>query len=258
MKEKPNTNTHIMVFERCEKKYLLTRYQYEQLRHRWENKQIEDVYGETSICNIYYDTEDYRLIRTSLEKPVYKEKFRVRSYGIPTKDSPVFLEIKKKVDGIVYKRRVEMTYEEAKEFLAHPNQIQSNNQITKEIQYMFQMYQLAPKMYVAYDRIATYNSEDPLLRITFDFNLRSRETNLDIGAEDVGKPLFDKDMVLMEVKANQAMPLWMVKDLEELDISPVSFSKYGIFYKKKVLNENKEKSKLSTNTERMFNLCFQV
>ena len=249
---------NIMVFERSEKKYLLTKQQYLKLREKWENIQIEDKYGLTSICNVYYDSEDYRLIRTSLEKPAYKEKFRVRSYGIPTKDSTVFLEIKKKVQDVVYKRRIELKYDEAMKFLKNPQEAELNSQIAKEIKYMFQMYQLEPKMFVAYDRIATYNKNNPDIRVTFDFNLRNRENELDIGVSDRGNLLFDDEMVLMEIKVNQAIPLWMVKDFEELDIKPISFSKYGNFYRKKIMNNYYKETSKSMDIERMCKLCFQV
>ena len=96
--------TYQDVFARYEKKYKLTLSQYAALR-RWLQDRMEvDSYGLHTICNIYYDTPDFQLIRTSLEKPVYKEKLRLRSYGVPGGDTPVFVELKKKLDGVVYKR----------------------------------------------------------------------------------------------------------------------------------------------------------
>ena len=84
------------VFKRYEKKYMLTKEQYESFKEDIDDFMKIDEYGLSTICNIYYDTVDYKLISRSIEKPIYKEKIRLRSYGIPTPDSTVFLELKKK------------------------------------------------------------------------------------------------------------------------------------------------------------------
>lgn len=248
----------ILVFERTEKKYLITKEQYLKLRDKWVNKQIDDDYGLSTICNVYYDNDEYRLVRTSNEKPDYKEKFRLRSYGIPTADSIVFLEIKKKVQGVVYKRRIHMSYKEAMLFLSDSSFKVSDTQKEKEIKYMFQLYDLKPKMFIAYDRIATYNIDDVNLRVTFDFNIRNREENVELINGDYGNCILSDDWILMEIKANQAMPLWMVKDLETLNIKPTSFSKYGNFYKQKVIKERNSLIVSNELKERDIKVCFQV
>ena len=249
------TQPVITTFERCEKKFVLTKKQYEILREKWKDIQIEDNYGMTHICNVYYDSEDYRLIRKSIEKPKYKEKFRLRSYGIPREDSVVFLEIKKKVNGIVYKRRLPLVYKEAIEFLENPKLYQPHNQIGKEIKYMFELYDLKPKMFIAYDRIATYNKDDKDLRITFDFNIRSRESDVELICGDYGTNVINEDKILMEIKINQAFPRWILDDLEVLGIRPVSFSKYGTFYENKI-KEEYQNNRL--NERRRMDICFQV
>ncbi len=66
-------------FRRVEKKYLLNMEQYERLRVALRDYIVPDDYPKSTICNVYYDTPDYLLISRSLEKPVYKEKFRLRS-----------------------------------------------------------------------------------------------------------------------------------------------------------------------------------
>lgn len=222
-----------MVFERYEKKYLLTKQQYETLRKKWENRIVDDDYGKSTICNIYYDTKDYDLISTSLEKPLYKEKIRLRSYGIPKLDSIVYLELKKKVNGKVYKRRCSLTLQEAKEFIAHPDTFPCDTQIKKELRFFLQHHTLTNQEYIAYDRIAAYDCQDKDLRITFDLHIRSRDTKCDLEAGDFGEELMDKNYVLMEIKIKDAMPLWLAKDLNALSIYPTSFSKYGNVYKKK-------------------------
>ena len=69
-------------FERYEKKYFLSPEQQRQLLQAIGSHVKMDFYGRYTISNLYYDTPDWRLIRTSLEKPIYKEKLRVRSYGV--------------------------------------------------------------------------------------------------------------------------------------------------------------------------------
>ena len=88
-------------FRRYEKKYFLSPRQQEQLLQRIAPYIKEDAFDSYTICNIYYDTPDWRLIRASLEKPAYKEKLRVRSYGVPTETDRVFVELKRKFDGVV-------------------------------------------------------------------------------------------------------------------------------------------------------------
>jgi SPX domain protein involved in polyphosphate accumulation len=166
------------VFKRVEKKYLLTANVYEDLILRLAPFIERDSYGLHTICNIYYDTERYDLIRNSIEKPKYKEKLRLRSYGIPTADSRVFLEIKKKYKGTVFKRREEMTLFETQELLENGSFPEKKSQILNEIEYFLKFYHPEPKLFLAYDREAYSGKEDSSLRITFDRNIRSRTTEL--------------------------------------------------------------------------------
>ena len=222
------------IFERVEVKYMMSASDYEALRTRIEPYMAVDSYGLSTICNIYFDTDDFRLIRESLEKPVYKEKLRLRSYGVPKDDSTVFLEIKKKFDGIVYKRRVELKCCEAMEYLRGGRKPDSiiNTQIGREIDYFINLYHPVPKMFIGYDRIAMFGTQDSSIRMTFDFNIRSREEKLDLRSGDDGEHFTGEGQVLMEVKVGGAYPMWMVKAFDALEIYPVSFSKYGAIYSK--------------------------
>lgn len=198
-----------------------------------------DKYGITSICNIYFDTDNSELIRTSIEKPLYKEKLRLRSYGTPNSDeSKVFLEIKKKFDGVVYKRRAAMTFRESEDYLNNGIKPSENAQIINEMDYIICHYNLKPKLFLAYDRIAYNGIEDEELRITFDKNIRSRENDLSLKSGSYGTNLLDKNIYLMEIKANGGMPLWLADLLSELEIYPMSFSKYGNIYKKSLMNRS--------------------
>lgn len=228
------------VFQRYEKKYLLTEQVYEELRKRLDFHMQEDVYGLHTIRNIYYDTKSSELIRTSLEKPVYKEKFRIRCYGMPTKDSTIFLEIKKKYRGVVYKRRVEMTGEEAEEYLHKGVYRAEKSQILKEIDYFLKMHPIEPRLYLAYDRIALFGNEDPEFRVTFDQNIRSRWDHLELTDDTETEKLLEDGLYLMEVKTRDSLPLWFVQILSDLQIRSTSFSKYGRIYQKKCMEDTKK------------------
>lgn len=221
-----------MVFNRYEKKYLLSREQYEKLMEKVKPYVKEDLYKEYEIRNIYYDTEQNELIRTSIEKPVYKEKFRIRCYGQPTKDSKVFLEIKKKYNGLVNKRRITLPYSEAEAYLKGNREQVLNKQISGEITYLMERYELKPRLYLAYNRIAFSGLEDDGFRLTFDYNIRGRWEELNLVSDEKVESLLEEGQRLMEVKVNNALPLWFVKILSELEIRSTSFSKYGLFYRK--------------------------
>lgn len=223
------------VFRRYEKKYRMSLEQYHELISRMITRVWPDEYGKHTICNIYFDTPDYRLIRASLEKPVYKEKIRLRSYGIPGDGDQVYLELKKKYGGVVYKRRVEMNFGDARKYLYYGIRPEQPGQILKEIDYAYQFYHARPKVYLAYERIAFYGKENPDLRITFDMNIRARDYNLELNRGSYGIPLMEKGQFLMEVKITDAMPAWMGSLLSELGIFPVSYSKYGAYYEEYIL-----------------------
>ena len=218
-------------FKRKELKYLLNKEQYLGFMERIKDMAKIDDYGKTSILNIYFDTPDFELIRRSLGKPVYKEKLRLRSYGIPTDESPSFIEIKKKYKGIVYKRRISAPYKESKDYLYENIPLEKSSQISAEIDYFKKCYPgLRPAMAISYDRIAMVGTIDPELRITFDQNIRWRINHLDLKYGNEGKDLLERDQYLMELKIAEAMDLKLVAILEELDIRQVSFSKYGNGY----------------------------
>ncbi len=196
-----------------------------------------DEYGESVICNVYYDTPHNELISRSVEHPVYKEKLRLRSYGIPCMNSTVFLEIKKKYDKVVYKRRAAMTLQQAEDYLSGKAAPRISNPNTlREFNFFLRRYDLSPALFLAYDRQSFYSTEDDALRITFDRRIRSRHYDLSLSKGDYGELLLPEDVYLMEIKAAGALPLWLVHVLSELKIYPVSFSKYGRIHTKHLLD----------------------
>lgn len=225
----------IEVFNRYEYKYLLDKETYEKvmvIMNEHMNLDLYNIGGKAyTISNIYYDTPDDFLIRTSLSSPLYKEKLRLRSYGIPQISSKVFLEIKKKYQGLVNKRRTTLILDEAYDFVEKgkaPKQKEyMNAQVVSEIEYFLNIYDLEPKLFLAYDRIAYFSKESDDLRISFDTNIRSRRYDLGLEMGDYGSQLLDIGVYLMEIKTALAMPLWLTHMLAELGIKRSSFSKYG-------------------------------
>ncbi len=217
-------------FKPKEVKYILSDDQYNELMKRLEGIAKIDDYGLTKINNIYFDTPDLALIRRSLEKPRYKEKLRLRTYGVPTDETNAFIEIKKKYDGIVYKRRINMTYKEAIDYLIHGYPVPKRSQISDEIDYFMVFYRnILPAMKISYDRIAMAGINDPSLRITFDTNLQwSMDLDLRNGTE--GRQILLPGQHLMELKVPGAMNMEMASILNDLGIFQTSFSKYGRGY----------------------------
>lgn len=231
-----------LVFRRKEQKYLLDEKQTAAFLTAMEENMEPDTYATSDIRNIYYDTPDYRLIRRSLEKPVYKEKLRLRAYGPATPETKVFLEMKKKYQGVVYKRRIRLKLRKAVAYMASPEARLENSQIGREIDYFKEFYrELAPAMYLSYDR-HSWRSHDKTLRITMDQNILYRLEELDLTAEKYGRQLLPPGQTLVEIKAPGAMPLWLVKVLSDNQIRQISISKYGTAYRQ-LLSEHKIESR---------------
>ena len=219
-------------FERRELKYRITDAQRAALEAAFGARMVPDEHGESTICNIYYDTADYRLIRASLEKPAYKEKLRLRSYGVTEPGGEVFLELKKKYKGIVYKRRITLPEDAAGEFIAGRAPLGEHGQIGREIEYFTAFYApLLPAVHLSYERSAWFSREDRDLRITFDKNIRFRQEDVSLTLPAGGRRILPEGESLMEIKAAAALPLWLVSELDALGIYQNTFSKYGEAYK---------------------------
>ena len=230
-------NTIQCCFKRYEKKYMLTPAQQARILEGIRAHMKPDEHASYTICNIYYDTEDFALIRASLEKPVYKEKLRVRSYGAAKDGTKAFVEIKKKYDGVVYKRRVTMEASKIPGWLGGDPLLSPGDQISREIEWFQRYHKTEPRVFIAYDRLAFAGIEQPDLRITFDTDIRYRETDLDLRKGDWGYPILGKDQVLMEIKIPGAAPLWLTALLSEAGAFQTSFSKYGTYYKNIVMKK---------------------
>lgn len=234
------------VFNRYEIKYILNTDQFEKLLNIIPGYMNADPYNQNGnsykICNLYLDTENDELIRTSLEKPVYKEKLRLRSYGKTALDGNVFLEIKKKFNGLVNKRRTLMTLKEAYSYILDgnvPENPEMNRQVMDEIKYAQSLYKAVPKVFISYDRFAFFEKDDDDFRLTLDSNIQTRRTDLRLESEVYGEHLLEEGQWLLEAKASKTFPLWFSHFLSENKIFSCSFSKYGTEYSRFVLKNKK-------------------
>ena len=218
------------IFRRMEKKYQISEAACASLMQTIGQHLTPDSHGHSTICNLYLDTPDFRLIRQSMDARVYKEKLRLRSYGTPESGDRIFVEIKKKYKGIVYKRRESMTAEQAMRYL-ETGEKPFDSQILREIDYALAFYgHPQPAAAVCYERDAFYSREDSALRITFDRHVRYRTCLLSLSAGDSGKEILPDGRVLMEIKTGGAVPLWLADALDSGHLAPAKYSKYGSAY----------------------------
>lgn len=235
-----------MIFKRFEIKYMIDEAVFEKLMEVMDGYMIADEHGRSTVCSLYYDTPKHLLIRRSLEHPIYKEKLRIRSYGVAEPSDTVFVELKKKFCSVVYKRRIAMTYDKALSYLAGNGQIAgsqvadsqvadsqgADSQIANEINYALKIYEnLAPAVLLSYEREAFYARNNHEFRVTFDRNILWRDYDLSLDKGIYGTPILEDQKVLMEVKTDGAIPGWMVDFLTQNKLYKTSFSKYGTAYR---------------------------
>ena len=224
-------------FRRKETKYVLDRDTLERLMEKLGGRVKEDAYGRTSILSVYYDSDSFELLARSSDKPAYKEKLRVRSYGVPEEDSLIFAEIKKKYEGIVYKRRTAGTPEQIGRLLEEGILTGKDVQTEKEILWMRRRLDLKPALFIGYDRTAYVCEGDPDLRITADASIRYRLDDLDLRMGDAGFLLRGPEFRLLEIKSSRNLPLWLAEALSQFNIRAGSFSKAGTCYKEIIMPE---------------------
>ena len=226
------------VFKRYELKYMLTSEQKQAILEAMAPYMALDKYGRTTIRNIYFDTENYRLIRRSIEKPAYKEKLRIRSYAQASADSTVFVELKKKYDDVVYKRRLILCERDAMAWVLGEKSCPADTQISRESDSFIGFYgKLIPSVFLTYEREAYFEKSGGDFRVTFDDTILARQTEIDLCAPVYGTPILPEGTVLMELKCAGAMPLWMARTLSKECIRKTSFSKYGTAYEKLIFPE---------------------
>ena len=235
VKEKPKmeNETIVSVMKRYELKYRLSKDQLAFFISKIKGHMQVDKYGLTSIASIYFDTPDFRLINKSIEKPKYKEKVRLRGYGLAKPGKPVFLEVKRKCEGVVYKRRISLSEEDAYELILN-KKAKGNDQISKELVAFMEKYpNLEAKYLIIYEREAYYQ-EGTDLRVTLDMNPRYRVSDLNLHTSLDGTPLLEDGGAILEIKVQHSLPLWLVAILSEGKIYKTSFSKVGTAHQKEM------------------------
>ncbi len=224
------------IFKRHELKYSLTWQQYKNLCECMKKYMLLDSYGRHKISNVYFDTDTFSIIRHSIEKPKYKEKLRLRVYGKPDEDRVSFIELKKKYDGVVYKRRIQSTQSGAMMYLCNKTELEDTSQIKKEVDYFKGIHSnLSPSIYLSYEREAYYSPDDENFRITFDFNIKMRDVDVSPYESDKDVKILSDDIVVLEVKTVKGLPFWFIDFLGQNGLYKTSFSKYGTAYNKFIL-----------------------
>ena len=245
-----NVSSVQSTFARKETKYVLSQTQYSCFMDRIGDVLEEEPFGRSAISSLYYDTKTFELINRSMEKPRYKEKLRIRSYGEYRPDAAVFAELKTKFKGIVYKRRVQLSekaaylfmngkpYEQAqlefplaaeKRTIHHSAQV--DTQIAREIEACVARHPgLRPAMMVIVDRLPLHTTDGSGVRITYDFNARYRTDELAFSRGLHGEPIMPNDEVILEIKCQGAYPLWLVRALNEVKAYARPCSKYAMAY----------------------------
>ena len=237
-KEKVRAEWIQTVYKRYELKYLLTTEQKETILAVLQQYMTLDKYGRATIRNVYYDTDTYLLVRRSIEKPVYKEKLRIRSYRQATEESLVYVELKKKHMGVVYKRRVSLENDKAMGWLSGETKPEKDSQIAREIDYFIGHYgTLHPVVFLSYEREAYYANDGSDFRVTFDDTILCRQEDLSLTSPIYGTPILPEGKVLMEIKCSRGIPLWMTDVLSKEKIYKSAFSKYGTAYQTLIFPE---------------------
>lgn len=227
------------IFKRYEYKYLVTTEQKNEIIKRMSKYMKPDKYSHATIRNIYFDTDNYLLIRRSIEKPVYKEKLRIRCYENPGHDGNVFVELKKKYKSVVYKRRITLSEREAMSWVCNKNDCHKTAQIKDEIDYFINFYNtLHPAVFLSYDREAYAAKDGSDFRITFDRNILCRQCELSLCSDVYGTPILPQNLSVMEIKCSGGIPLWMTALLTQERIYKTPFSKYGTAYKQLIFNKD--------------------
>jgi len=227
----------IRSFNRFELKYLIPVNLIPQLQEEFSKYMTTDAYGDDTwgyaITSLYYDSHDYRCYREKIEWLKYRRKLRIRYYESEKalqEEDTVFIEIKQRVDRVTQKRRVPMSRKDA-QLLCNDGIIpkyEARDEATiHEINQFSYDYQLQPTVITSYFRQAwVWSDQDPWLRITFDTNIRERHKDLDLGSKKIGQVMVPLDMSVMEIKANEHVPFWVIELISTYELQLVRISKY--------------------------------
>lgn len=225
----------IEIFTRKEQKYLITVQQYDALVDQMKLHMRPDKNGQNgyyTVTSLYFDNADHTIYYETKNKLKFRQKLRLRVYDDADIYDKAFFEIKQKHKKVVNKRRMLLPLSEARRYLKESpitsvDQLESSNpQVFQEIDHFRRLYQLHPEMIISYDRHALHGIEDDNLRVTFDLNLRCRNYDLNLEHGSYGKQVIDPNLVVLEVKVDHSVPLWLTRLLQDLQCEQKSASKY--------------------------------
>jgi hypothetical protein len=222
-----NQSTGATYLKRYEQKYLLDEEQYRAVTALLGGNFCPDTYGKSVVYSVYYDTGDYRIIRNGFTKSAYREKLRLRCYGAPGTEDTVYVELKKKYQGLTYKRRFPVPFAALSGNAAPPLPPAEKRPLYDEFAWFYKRYDLSPAFFIVYDRVALQDPDDPSIRITFDTNIRFRRGGFTEGLVECSRwtPILRGPRCLMELKTVNAIPPDLSRGLSLAGIFPVSFSK---------------------------------
>ncbi len=225
----------IEIFKRKEQKYLITLDQYSLLLEQIMPYMRSDKFGVDGryiVSSLYFDSDDHNIYFETKNKLTFRQKLRLRTYNETGIDETAFFEVKQKHNNVVNKRRMLLPLEEAYHYLEKGDKKHlkdfhtSNLQVLREIDHFRTLYKLKPEMVVSYERHALHGIDNPDLRITFDFNLRCRNDDLLLEHGSDGEQFIDNNLIVLEVKVNDSVPLWLTRILQALQCEQRSASKY--------------------------------
>ncbi|MCL1787878.1 MAG: polyphosphate polymerase domain-containing protein [Defluviitaleaceae bacterium] len=223
------------IFRRQEVKFVITDAQRGQIYDFVAGRIPPDVFGKYLVQSLYFDTDHWDVICTSIDKPLFKEKLRLRCYGVPNLHSTMYLELKKKYRGIVHKRRIAFPMAELEHKSVRDIAAADTTQVGRELNFYLQSMPVHEKVHISYHRAAF--EDDSGLRITFDTDVRFRTNLLDYQHPDGGRPILPPGLTVIEVKTLGGIPMWLARAFSNLSIYPTSFSKYGVGYKKYIVHK---------------------
>jgi SPX domain protein involved in polyphosphate accumulation len=228
-------------FERKEFKFYVPIDQAMILRDRVMSHMVHDPYcanleqNRYAVRSIYFDTPNLLFYFEKVDGLKLRKKLRVRVYNEFKEGSPAFLEIKRKIEDTIIKERAQVNIEETEKLLNGAKLLLRNEDgketfdrvVLDRFVYLINRLKLEPKALITYEREAFFDPENPDLRITFDYNVRSflNPTLQDFYREDDLRT-FSSPNFILEVKFSIALPLWTRQMLKDFRLHLQSISKY--------------------------------
>ena len=231
-------------FKRIETKYIVAAEELSALLADLKEYLAEDDFPRSTITNIYFDNQDFQVIRDSIDRKNGREKVRMRTYvAHPTANSRVFLELKKKdKEGVGHKYRIASDLQSVLQFMENDrttNATVDDKELIDELTSLKKRYTaLSPKMYIYYERYSLKEKHSlegypqTKVRVTIDQNLIYRDYDVTMLEDRYGRDLVGEGKVIMEIKAPGEQPVWLQEIIKKYELEPTSFSKYGTAYRK--------------------------